>query len=106
MLVRYKDQPVSVWEISRTSERPDWVETALAKKEIFWLDNRVRILMSSLNPPYQKKHRLGSGGTVGGGVDALGVYAYGDVGDFLDATNQRVVSRKKFLAIYQIVEDE
>ncbi|UWY24447.1 hypothetical protein N4T21_14440 [Lacticaseibacillus paracasei] len=50
-----------------------------------------------------KKLKMGEGGTIGGGVDALGVYAYGYVGDFLDATNQRVVSKERFLKHYQIL---
>ena len=98
----YKGRPADVWEISKTGDRPEWVATALAQNEIYWLGNRVRILMRALNPPTKKKLKAGVNSSLGGGVDALGIYAYGDVGDFLDATNQRVVSRARFLAQYTV----
>ena len=103
MKALYKGRPAYVWEISKTGERPEWIEEALSKNNIYWLDNRVRILMTALRPPVVKKLKMGEGGTIGGGVDALGVYAYGYVSDFLDATNQRVVSKERFLKHYQIL---
>ncbi|ARY92392.1 hypothetical protein F9B82_02840 [Lacticaseibacillus casei] len=98
--VLYKGKPASVWEISQTSERPDWVKDALAKNQIYWLDNRVRILMAALRPPIIKKINFTANDTDAG----FGVYAYGYTGDFLDATNQRVVSRRRFLKEYEVLE--
>lgn len=98
--VLYKGKPASVWEISQTSERPDWVKDALAKNQIYWLDDRVRILMAALRPPISEKPNMVAGDTDAG----FGVYAYGYAGDFLDATNQRVVSRRRFLKEYEVLE--
>ena len=100
----YKCQPADVWEITKTGAQPDWVKDAFSQNYLYWLDNRVRILMWALTPPNKKNLKFVASGSLGGGVDALGVYAYGDSGDFLDATNQRVVSRERFFKQYQILK--
>ena len=48
MQAKYKNQIVEVWEIGKDTPKPGWVEDALQKNYIVWLDNHVRILMSGL----------------------------------------------------------
>lgn len=101
MTVTYHDSPVSVWQISREDNQPDWVKKAVAENKLVWLDNRLQILMAGLEPPIPGHHKLDTNGIfVGGGIDAHGVYAYGEIGDYLDATNQRVVFAKGFAKHY------
>ncbi len=44
----YKGQPADVWEITKTGAQPDWVKDAFSQNYLYWLDNRVRILMWAL----------------------------------------------------------
>ena len=42
---------------------------------------------------------------IGGGFAGYGMYVMGYPGDYLDITNHRVVSKKKFLKQYQPIDD-
>jgi len=100
----YKGNPVDVWEINKTGARPDWVKEAFDENYLYWLDDHLRILMSGLNPSLATNLKIGAVGTIGGGFAGYGMYAIGYPGDFLDVTNHRVVSKKKFLKHYQVQE--
>ena len=85
MKALYKGNPADVWEINKTGARPDWVKEAFDENYLYWLDDHLV-------------------GTIGGGFAGYGMYAIGYPGDFLDVTNHRVVSKKKFLKHYQVQE--
>ena len=104
MHVFYKGQPAEVWKISRTNEQRAWVKEAFEKNYLTWLDNRLRIVMAGLYPPMIKSledqkptifHEQG---------DCFDVTLIGYPGDYLDATNHRIVSKRKFLKQYQVQE--
>jgi hypothetical protein len=98
----YKGRSADVWEISQTNERPAWVKAAFEENYLCWLDNHLRILMSGLNPSLGANLKTAAVGTIGGGFAGYNMYALGYLGDYLDVTNHRVVSKKKFLKQYQI----
>ena len=102
MKALYKGNPVDVWEINKTGARPDWVKEAFDENYLYWLNDHLRILMSGLNPSLATNLKIGAVETIGGGFAGYGMYAIGYPGDFLDVTNHRVVSKKKFLKHYQV----
>ncbi|EKP96950.1 hypothetical protein LCA32G_1243 [Lacticaseibacillus paracasei] len=104
MKALYKGNPVDVWEINKTGARPDWVKEAFDENYLYWLDDHLRILMSGLNPSLATNLKIGAVGKIGGGFSGYGMYAIGYPSDFLDVTNHRVVSKKKFLKHYQVQE--
>lgn len=97
---------VDVWEIGQETPKPAWVKEAFEKNYIVWLDNHVRILMAGLNPRTVTNLKLGATGTAGGGFAGYGMYVLGYPGDYLDVTNHRVVSKKRFLREYKRLEDD
>lgn len=62
----YKGHPADVWEISKTNEQPTWVKEAFLKNYLFWSDNRLRILMTALNPSAKENLKIGAISTIGG----------------------------------------
>ena len=104
MKVLYKGEPAEVWEIGKTTARPDWVRDAFDQQYLYWLDNHLRILMSGLNPSLSANLKTGAVGTIGGGFTGYNMYVLGYPGDYLDVTNHRVVSKKKFWKQYQVIE--
>ncbi|MGX7025817.1 hypothetical protein [Vagococcus hydrophili] len=104
MKATYKNKVVDVWEISRTGEQPDWVKEAFKKNYLYWSDNRLRILMSALNPSVLHNLKTGTVGTVVGNCGGYGMYAMGYEGDFLDATNHQLISSKKFTKHYTVIK--
>lgn len=104
MKVFLKGHLVAVWEISKTNEQPGWVKEAFAKKYLMWSDNRLRILMSGLAPSTVDNIKIGLLGSITGIIYGCGVYSMGNIGDFLDATNHKIVSKKIFQKRYDIQE--
>ncbi|TWT16292.1 role in replication [Streptococcus sp. sy010] len=100
MKARYKEKIVDVWEIGRDTEQPEWVQDAFTKKYICWVDNHVRILMAGLKPSLKTNFKIGATGTAGGGFAGYGIYVLGYPGDYLDLTNQKVISAKTFKKKY------
>lgn len=49
--------------------------------------------------------KIGATGSAGGGFAGYGMYVLGYPGDYLDVTNHRVLSRKRFFRDYEILED-
>lgn len=105
MKALYKNQVVDVWEIGKQTPQPSWVQEALRKNYIVWLDNHVRILMAGLMPSVLTNVKIGATGSAGGGFAGYGMYVLGYPGDYLDVTNHRVLSRKRFFRDYEILED-
>lgn len=100
----YKGKMTEVWEIGRDTPQPDWVKEAMKQNYIVWLDNHVRVLMSGLKPSMKTNFKIGATGTVGGGFAGYGMYVLGYPGDYLDLTNHRVVSKKRFSKEYEILD--
>ena len=103
MQAKYKNQIVEVWEIGKDTPKPGWVEDALQKNYIVWLDNHVRILMAGLQSSLVTNLKIGLVGTAGGGFAGYSMYVLGYPGDYLDLTNHRVVSAKTFHRDYQVL---
>ena len=103
MQAKYKNQIVEVWEIGKDTPKPSWVEDALQKNYIVWLDNHVRILMAGLQSSLATNLKIGLVGTAGGGFAGYSMYVLGYPGDYLDLTNHRVVSAKAFHREYQVL---
>ncbi len=103
MKTLYKKKLADVWEISKTNEQPEWVKQAFAKNYLRWTtDNRLVVLMSALEPSVIANIKFGMVGSVGGVFFGYGMYSVGDIGDFLDATNHKSVSKKRFHKQYVI----
>lgn len=103
MKALYKNKLADVWEISKTNEQPEWVKQAFAKNYLRWSsDNKLIILMSALKPSVTANIKFGMVGSVGGGLAGYAMYFVGDIGDYLDATNHKVVSKKRFNKNYLI----
>lgn len=97
MNVLYKGNIAEIWEIGRDTYKPDWVQEAIKLNYIVWLDNHVRIFLKGLNP--SKKVLIGLKST----LNPTG-YVLGFEGEVLYRTNCRVISKKKFLKEYDIID--
>ncbi|KEY48130.1 hypothetical protein EH70_02270 [Streptococcus equinus] len=102
----YKEKVSDVWKISKENVEsyPNWVKEAFEKNYLYWLDNHLRILMAGLNPSTAKNLKLGAVGSLGGGFAGYGMYQIGYLGDYLDCTNHRIISEKRFHKEYQVIE--
>ena len=100
MSVFYKNSPVTVWEIDKAQPQPDWVKQCFENNSMSWHDNRLKILVKSINPSAKRDTKLGLLDTLLGYYG--GGFVMGGVGDFFDATNGRVISKKKFYKQYVI----
>lgn len=100
----YNGQPVDVWEISRMDVQPDWVKDAFKENYLCWYDDRLKILMNGIKPSAKSSLKLGImgsiAGSLAGGLAGNNVYVMGNIGDYLDITNRKVVSKEKFLKKY------
>ena len=97
MKANYKGSPVDLWEISQTGERPDWIQEAFTKNALQWDGKQLKVLSSVLKPS-------AIGGMTGGfgtGVDVT----FGSIGDFIDITNGKVISAKRFSEDYEKIEE-
>lgn len=106
MKTLYKEKTADVWKIGRQTPQPDWVQDAFRKNYIVWMDNHVRILLSGLKPSTSTNLKIGATGSVGGGFAGYGMYVLGYPGDYLDVTNHRVISEKRFLKEYKIIDKQ
>ena len=108
MEAKYKNKSVEVWEISKTNEQPDWVKQAFKENYLSWYDDRLKILLTGINPTAKRNIKLGiMNGILSLGQGFGGTYAMGNIGDFLDITNGRVISKKYFIKHYYIkIDDE
>ena len=61
--------------------------------------------MAGLQTSWLKNLEIATTGTIGGGFAGYGMYVLGYPGDYLDISNHRVVSRKRFLREYQPLEE-
>lgn len=100
MKARYKGKLVDVWEISKTSEPPEWIKNYFSKGYLVWHDNGLKILLKAINPSPVRDIKLGLFDTIQGIYG--GGYDIGDIGDFFDATNGRIISKKTFDSQYTI----
>ena len=98
MEVSYKGKKVTVWQINKKDVYPEWVQALFDTNHLTWYDDRLKILVQAINPEPRRNLKLGLlanlEGHYGGG------YKMGEIGNFFDATNGRVVSKKKFLSEY------
>ncbi|MDN6278864.1 hypothetical protein V6S65_12985 [Lactococcus lactis] len=102
----YKNKTVDVWEISKNNEQPEWVRNAFKENYLCWYDDRLKILMNGIKPSAKSSLKLGVigsvAGSLAGGLAGNNVYVMGDIGDYLDITNRKVVSKEKFLKKYSV----
>lgn len=102
----YKDKTVDVWEISKNNEQPDWVKNAFKENYLSWYDERLKILMNGIKPSAKSSLKSGIMGSVAGslagGLAGNNIYVMGEIGDYLDITNRKVVSKEKFLKKYSV----
>lgn len=99
-MIFYHDQLVDVWEINKNSTQPEWVKQCFENHSMVWYDNQLKILVKAINPSAKRDLKLGlldtTLGYYGGG------FVMGRIGDFFDATNGRVVSKKQFYNEYSM----
>ncbi|WP_432707741.1 hypothetical protein [Leuconostoc citreum] len=98
MSVFYKNKPVTVWRIEQGQPQPDWVKQCFENNSMIWYDNKLKILVKVINPSAKRDTKLGLLDTFLGYYG--GGFVMGTVGDFFDATNGRLVSKKKFYKQY------
>ncbi|AXQ79142.1 hypothetical protein DDV21_008630 [Streptococcus chenjunshii] len=90
----YKNKEAEVWRIAKDDlNQPSWVSEAFAKNYLYWLDNHLRILIPALYPNWSKDSRN----------FGYGMYAVGYIGDVIDLTNGKVVSKAKFEKDYRLI---
>lgn len=95
MPVFYQGRPAQVWRVDPNAPYPDWVATALKKNELIWKeDNKLQVLIPSLFPHWHKSSRYWG----------YGIYALANPGDYIDLTNERLLSPKPFIRDYQKVD--
>ena len=97
-----KGEPAEVWEINKANDRPDWVKEAFEKNYRVWLDDRLRILMAGLFPPMIESLQRDKASSFHAQGVQFGVVTIGYLGDYLDVTNHRVVSKQQFAKQYRI----
>ena len=107
MELKYKNKSVEVWEISKTNEQPDWVKQAFKENYLSWYGDRLKITMMGIKPNTKRNIAIGLKGVLGTFNSFGSVCFMGDIGDFLDITNGRVISKKYFIKHYYIkIDDE
>lgn len=60
--------------------------------------------MAGLNPSTTENLKTGVVGSLGGGFAGYSMYELGYIGDYLDITNQRVISEKTSERNYQTID--
>ena len=83
----YKGKEVQIWQISKTAEQPEWIKAAFKANYLKWSGDKLLFIMN--------------------GVKASGwwaTYASGYIGDYLDFTNRKIISERKFKKKYKIVD--
>ncbi|MFI3686023.1 hypothetical protein VBH15_13770 [Vagococcus fluvialis] len=100
MKTLYKGKVAYVWKISKTGVQPKWIEELFNRHYITWYGNTLKILVPSINPTPLRDIKRGLLDTLEGNYG--GGYIMGNIGDFFDSTNGRVVSKKKFNSQYTI----
>ena len=100
----YKHHPATVWQISKTNQRPDWVQEAFDQNYLTWLDDRLRIVMAGLYSPMIPSLQNEKADIFHDHGVMFGITSIGYFGDYLDVTNHRVVTKEQFSKHYQIHE--
>ncbi|MFS8162362.1 hypothetical protein U7537_09950 [Lacticaseibacillus rhamnosus] len=100
----YKHHPATVWQISKTNQRPDWVQEAFDQNYLTWLDDRLRIVMVGLYSPMIPSLQNEKADIFHVQGVMFGITSIGYLGDYLDVTNHRVVTKEQFSKHYQIHE--
>ncbi len=90
----YKNRPATVWQISKTNQRPNWVQEAFDQNYLTWLDDRLRIVMAGLYSPMIPSLQNEKADIFHDHGVMFGITSIGYLGDYLDVTNHRVVTRK------------
>jgi hypothetical protein len=98
----YKHHPATVWQISKTNQRPDWVQEAFNQNHLMWLDDRLRIVMAGLYSPMIPSLQNEKADIFHDHGVMFGITSIGYLGDYLDVTNHRVVTKEQFSKHYQI----
>lgn len=99
----YKDDFVTVWQISKVAPQPQWVQEAFERNYFQWIDNQVRILMVGLNADAIANTKIGLVvSAAGGGFAGYHMYQNAYIGDYYDATNHKIVSAHYFAKHYQV----
>ena len=101
MKALYNGRLSDVWEISKTNVQPVWVQQAFKQNYLKWNDNKLIISMSGINPSMKFNLKISLLSYPGYASSPVGY-----IGDFLDITNHRVVSKKQFHKHYQIIEED
>ncbi|MEG0286727.1 MAG: hypothetical protein RR494_11330 [Vagococcus sp.] len=98
----YKGKSAHVWEISKKEKQPKWIEDLFNKNSLVWYDDKLKILVPTVCPDTVRDIKRGLLDTLvcnfGGG------YQMGNIGDFFDATNGRVISKEKFTSQYTVID--
>lgn len=100
LTIFYQGRLVDVWKISKDNNKPEWVKKCFENNSMIWYDNRLKILVTAIEPSAIRDVKLGLLDTVLGYYG--GGFVMGNMGDFFDATNGVVVSKKKFYEHYII----
>lgn len=98
----YKNRPATVWQISKTNQRPNWVQEAFDQNYLTWLDDRLRIVMAGLYSPMIPSLQNEKADIFHDHGVMFGITSIGYLGDYLDVTNHRVVTKEQFSKHYQI----
>lgn len=96
MKAKYKNKEVELWEISHSKSMPDWVSKAFQKNILKWVDNRLCALMPALYSNWSDR----------GEFYGYGIYVFGEIGDFIDVTNGKIISKSDFEKNYILIGSE
>lgn len=103
----FKNQIVEVWQVSKEGSQPQWVKSAFDKNYFQWIDNHVRVLMVGYNPSLENNVKIGLvGSAAGGGFAGYHMYQNAYLGDYIDASNFKILSAKQFAKKYRLVSEE
>lgn len=103
MKALYKGELVNVWEVSKSEQQPEWIVDLFNNHYLTWYDDQLKILASAINLSSVRNIKQGLLDSLEGNY--AGGYKMASIGEFFDATNGRVVSKKKFTTQYTVINE-
>lgn len=101
MKTMYKGHPSDVWKISKTNIQPDWVKQAFKQNYLKWNDDTLVVAMSAINPSTKFNLKINILSYPG-----YASYPTGNIGDYLDITNHKIISEENFKKHYKVIKED
>ena len=100
----YKGKEVQIWQISKTAEQPEWIKAAFKANYLKWSGDKLLFIMNGVKVPVKISAWTNFKTLFNGASGWWATYASGYIGDYLDFTNRKIISERKFKKKYKIVD--